>query len=819
MRNVIYLIGFAFLLVGCNKMQGMDGTSATISGVVSAGPVNNANVVAHSINQDGTAGTQLGSAITDNSGKFSLNLSSNSGPILIIASGGSYQEEASGQTVTLGNAQIRTVLSTVENGQEVGVTPITEIAAQSALSLIAVNDSVDPETIINNSNAAVSVAMGIPDITIPPANPTLAANQAKNTAQAQYALVLASISQLANDAGTANGTILNSLDLMQALATAFTYNGSFEGTVTGIEISVGNGSGVPLNLSNILGGSTNFDLAMAGAMSTVASVLPLGFDDDQQVPPLTFNMSPQMSGDLPIIDFPVPPGAFAPIRPIDDGAPELPDPVPRYTIGGTISGLNAGAVISLQNNDQDDLLVMSAGSFTFSHAVLSGARYNISVLKPPLGQVCTIDNSTDLVAGTNVTNVEIACISSRVVFNGKPGSGYDGYTQGISIGHDAEGNLYVMGRGPPGLNGLPTTGFEDFEGLTMFITKYNADLVRQWTVESGKCISPTKIAVDAAGSVYATGLACDDLDGEIFEPSHESDYFVTKYDTDGNRLWTALDGAPELASNWGTYGLGIAVNSTGDVYVTGLTSTDLGGHDHKGSHDAFLAKYNSQGVRQWTVLDGAPSNGTYQPFTWGQYIAFDSQGYVYLFGRTTSPLGEHEKHGMQDYYLSKFDSSGAKLWTYQDGYPLATLDPAGLEINANDEIFVVANTNISLLSLPKIPNQQIYMVSKFTSDGEQVWLREDEVDTGNLVVSVDSDSEGNLYLTGRGYESEVFIKKLSPEAEVMWTLHEGLRLGSNIYSYDITVNSSGRSYTTGNTPTAFGGQTMIGGVDMFIIEF
>jgi hypothetical protein len=63
--------------------------------------------------------------------------------------------------------------------------------------------------------------------------------------------------------------------------------------------------------------------------------------------------------------------------------------------------------------------------------------------------------------------------------------------------------------------------------------------------------------------------------------------FLTKYDGLGRLLWTSLLGtsATEAATS-------VCLDSYGYVYISGLTSGNLGG-PNAGSHDTFVAKYST----------------------------------------------------------------------------------------------------------------------------------------------------------------------------------------------------------------------------------
>src|SRR5436853_7710274 len=61
-----------------------------------------------------------------------------------------------------------------------------------------------------------------------------------------------------------------------------------------------------------------------------------------------------------------------------------------YTIGGTLSGLNPGGTVVLQNNGRDNLTVTQNGSFTFRTPINYPDGYDVSVLAQPTGQTCAL---------------------------------------------------------------------------------------------------------------------------------------------------------------------------------------------------------------------------------------------------------------------------------------------------------------------------------------------------------------------------------------------------------------------------------------------
>ena len=83
------------------------------------------------------------------------------------------------------------------------------------------------------------------------------------------------------------------------------------------------------------------------------------------------------------------------------------------TIGGTISGLAAGATVVLRNNGGNDLTRTVNGPFVFTTPITSGLAYLVTVFTQPTvpgpGQTCTVTSGSGTVASANVTNVSVAC--------------------------------------------------------------------------------------------------------------------------------------------------------------------------------------------------------------------------------------------------------------------------------------------------------------------------------------------------------------------------------------------------------------------------
>ncbi|HLW84627.1 MAG TPA: hypothetical protein VKR60_05380 [Candidatus Sulfotelmatobacter sp.] len=81
----------------------------------------------------------------------------------------------------------------------------------------------------------------------------------------------------------------------------------------------------------------------------------------------------------------------------------------KFTIGGSVSGLNTGTSVTLLDNGGDALTATANGTFTFKTPLASGATYSVTVGTEPTGETCSVTNGSGTVGSANVTNVAVAC--------------------------------------------------------------------------------------------------------------------------------------------------------------------------------------------------------------------------------------------------------------------------------------------------------------------------------------------------------------------------------------------------------------------------
>ncbi len=143
----------------------------------------------------------------------------------------------------------------------------------------------------------------------------------------------------------------------------------------------------------------------------------------------------------------------------------------------------------------------------------------------------------------------------------------------------------------------------------------------------GKRAMADGVALGPDGSVYVTGFTNGDIEGLTNVSSANwgnYDNFLAKYDAQGTRQWLRLVGASDPHQN-GVYlrhqRNGVAVDAEGGVYVVGGTMRGLHSTSSPtlgltllegiGNSDAFLVKYNADGIVEWSRLFGWELTSTY----------------------------------------------------------------------------------------------------------------------------------------------------------------------------------------------------------------
>jgi hypothetical protein len=345
----------------------------------------------------------------------------------------------------------------------------------------------------------------------------------------------------------------------------------------------------------------------------------------------------------------------------------------------------------------------------------------------------------------------------------------------------------------------------------------------------------TSIAVDAAGSVYVTGLTSSAdfpthaaLDAAL---SGESDVFVTKLTPDGS----ALVYSTYLGGSGVDFGFGIAVDAAGSAYVVGLTlSSDFPTQSALqptfagGPQDNFVSKLSPAGN---ALVYSTYLGGTGFEVNMGD-IAVDAAGSAYVAGSTYSTDFPTQSPipiaggggGDLDLYVAKLVPSGSSLIysTYLGGTSSGTELAYGIAVDAAGSAYVTGETD-SLDFPMQTPFQgtctascafaaklaptgtalaySTYLGGGFTtrSVGEDIAV---DAAGGAYVVGWTNDvvfptTPGAFQTSGQGFV-DTFVTKLTPAGT---QLAYSTRLGGNFddFGHGIAVDRTGGAFVVGQT--------------------
>jgi hypothetical protein len=301
----------------------------------------------------------------------------------------------------------------------------------------------------------------------------------------------------------------------------------------------------------------------------------------------------------------------------------------------TFLGGSAGEQIPGGNQIGDNVAGRNIAIDSSGNAYVTGRTYSTDFPTTP-GAYQTTPTGNANVFVTKLNSSGNGLVYSTVIYGS---SGQGGLPIALRI--DSSGNAYIAGQ--TATTNFPTTsGAYQTSGFGSFITKLNSN----GTALVFSTIFPTNslraLALDSSNNVYIAGYNYGFTGGgfptttgayQTTPAGGSNDAFVTKLNSSG----TALVYSTYVGGSADDRAYGLAVDSSGNAYVTGITHssgfpTTTGAYQTThggGGEDAFVAKLNSSG-----------SALTYSTFLGGSLrdlgfdLTVDGSGYAYVAGRT-----------------------------------------------------------------------------------------------------------------------------------------------------------------------------------------
>jgi hypothetical protein len=398
------------------------------------------------------------------------------------------------------------------------------------------------------------------------------------------------------------------------------------------------------------------------------------------------------------------------------------------------------------------------------------------------------------------------------------GGGVGDFGQGIAV--DGGGNAYVTGQTEstdfPTLNPIQAGNAGNKDAFVAKLYPSGSTLVYSTYMGGGVHDIGNSIAVDGSGNAYVMGYT-QSTDFPLLNPIQAGnaglvDAFVAKLDTLGALDYSTYLGGGAIDSGWG-----IAVDGSGNAYVTGYThSTDFPTLNplqagNAGLADVFIAKLDTSGALDYsTYLGGGASDPG-----WG--IAVDGGGNVYVTGQTEStdfptlnPI-QAGNDGDKDAFVAKLDPSGSTLVysTYMGGG--AEDRGYSIAVDGSGNVYVTGytlSTDFPLLNPIQSGNAGDWdaFVAKLSNDSDNDGIADDsdncpddpnpdQLDTDDLPWTVDYPAD-NLPFDNPEWLKEVADNDFGTGRTTYTVLDE-----SN--SFDALINSNvlhtGVEYDTGSS--------------------
>jgi beta-propeller repeat-containing protein len=324
----------------------------------------------------------------------------------------------------------------------------------------------------------------------------------------------------------------------------------------------------------------------------------------------------------------------------------------------------------------------------------------------------------------------------------------------------------------------------------------------QWIRQFGTPAQDRALAIAVhASGVYVAGATQGELPGQ--KSAGAIDAFLGKYDTNGVGVWTRQFGTPGIDEI-----LAIAVDDSG-IYVAGDTQGALAAGAPSGPH-AFIRKYDLNGTEAWTREFGSGRREEVLA------LAAGVDG-VYAAGDTTVAAPPYD-----DAFVAVFAADGKARGGHEFG--TAAVDrAAAIAVNATG-VYVAGATQGTLPGQTAAGDSDCF-VRKYGLDGAEIWIRQFGTSAADEILSMAADASG-LYLAGTtsgaiGGQAgagavDAFVSRYDFNGQPVWTR----QFGTPDYDDSLGIAASARGvYVAGNTRGALPGQVNAGDYDAFVRKY
>lgn len=306
-------------------------------------------------------------------------------------------------------------------------------------------------------------------------------------------------------------------------------------------------------------------------------------------------------------------------------------------------------------------------------------------------------------------------------------------------------------------------------GNVSVVAQVDTAWVRRFTRVQPSHDEPAALVVDDSGNVYVTGWSSTIETGP--------QYATIKYYSNGDTAWVRFSGEEYFFAE----ARDVAVDSAGNVYVTGYGSTDDGdGH--------LTIRYYPDGDTAWARTSGYGSPYLMNP---PSAVALDGSGNIYVTGTSYNWYSE------EDFYTIKYYPNGDTAWTYISDGVLEADWANDIVVSDLGAVWVTGTIEIDY------PNND-YLTVSYSTEGVIGWWSVYNGGSGyDVAKAIARDNLGNIYVTGAsmgsGTDYDFATIKYDDTGGTVWVRrYDGPGSGED-WATDIAVDTIGNAYVTGMT--------------------
>jgi hypothetical protein len=374
------------------------------------------------------------------------------------------------------------------------------------------------------------------------------------------------------------------------------------------------------------------------------------------------------------------------------------------------------------------------------------------------------------------------------------GSDRDERTRNLVI--DSSNNVYVFGK----TNGK--LGKENFGKYDGFIVKIDGAANKIWAIQVGSKEEDDlfNAAIDGLGNIYVTGFIGV---GAKNSSIPNTDILVVKVNSSGEVVWLKQYGTENVDIGWN-----IAVDTNGDIYVTGSTKGVMGSAS-RGKTDCFILHLDNEG-NQLNVLQLGTSADDQ-----GYGITIGTDSNIYVCGTTEGNMTA-ENAGKSDIFWAIFTKDLKQQKMKQFGtekYDCATQ----IKKDSKNNFYITGSTDWTLDPKQKL-NGDCFL-QKWNDKGQICWTEQFGTSNWDGINGLAVIQDKGVVVSGcqNNPTCQSFCRMYNEDGTLLWSRNIIAQGGHGTCGKGVCVNQQGEIYHAGYTGANLF-YKLRGGHDVFVIK-